>query len=422
MLGVLRPQKPLWPFTLNVDCEQAVGLVGWWPGGPSGGLKLFDRSGKGNHGTLTGFASPFTTASGWVAGLGPGADALICDGSSDVVDFGNVDFIAGDFSLGYWVKKLTGSTSFTNIWGLGRWNTGGTPGTNEYELALTDDATGNTNKPTLYYEVGTTKYLVTAATALTLGRWAHVFGTRSGGTITVYINGNPDATSSGNSASAITNRSRNLKLAGADVGILYANAVFFDPRLYNRALSAAEVAAIYHPATRWQLRYQPGRTKWFLGSAADVSAAITGTATVSITEVDIVAGGKTIIITLTGDTWIAAGALSFDLVRQAIIDGMTSAQSELLGWNNVVKALQSVTGVVRTSDTAVTVTLDAEPTYDITALETITVTVPSSALTGAGGAVIASPTFSVSPVGGATVQPPGVIGGGYSMLAGYYGG
>jgi hypothetical protein len=36
------------------------------------------------------------------------------------------------------------------------------------------------------------------------------------------------------------------------------------------------------------------------------SAAITGTATASITEADVVAGGKTIIITLTNDTWIPA--------------------------------------------------------------------------------------------------------------------
>ena len=36
------------------------------------------------------------------------------------------------------------------------------------------------------------------------------------------------------------------------------------------------------------------------------TAAVTGTATASITEADVVAGNKTIIITLTGDTWIAS--------------------------------------------------------------------------------------------------------------------
>ena len=42
-------------------------------------------------------------------------------------------------------------------------------------------------------------------------------------------------------------------------------------------------------------------------AAAGGSAALSGTATASITEADVVAGGKTIIITLTGDTFIAAG-------------------------------------------------------------------------------------------------------------------
>jgi len=42
-----------------------------------------------------------------------------------------------------------------------------------------------------------------------------------------------------------------------------------------------------------------------LDLSAAGSAAITGTATESITEADIVTGGKTIIITLSGDTWIA---------------------------------------------------------------------------------------------------------------------
>lgn len=125
------------------------------------------------------------------------------------------------------------------------------------------------------------------------------------------------------------------------------------------------------------------------------SAALTGTITAGVTEEDIVAGGKTLIITLTGDTWIAAGAASFDLQRQNIINGCTSAQSEALGWNLVPKALQGVTGVVRTSDTVVTITWDAFATYDITATETITVTVPATALV-LGDAVIATPTFSVT--------------------------
>lgn len=128
-------------------------------------------------------------------------------------------------------------------------------------------------------------------------------------------------------------------------------------------------------------------------AVAPATCALTGTVTTAI-EADIVAGGKTIILTLTNDTWVTSGA-TFDGQRANIIAGLTSAQSELLGWNNVVKALQGVSGVVRTSDTVVTITLDAQITYQITAPETITVTVPSTALTGAV-ALVASPTFDIA--------------------------
>lgn len=127
------------------------------------------------------------------------------------------------------------------------------------------------------------------------------------------------------------------------------------------------------------------------------SAAISGTIVSSATEAQIVSGGLTLIITLTLDTWIAAGAASFDLQRQNIINGVTSAQSEATGWNLVPKALQSVAGVVRTSDTVVTITWDAFPTYNITAQETITVTVPGTALVGAVS-IVATPTFTVATV------------------------
>lgn len=123
-------------------------------------------------------------------------------------------------------------------------------------------------------------------------------------------------------------------------------------------------------------------------------AAITGTATASNTEADVVAGGKTIIITLTDATWVAAGA-AFDAQRQNIINGLDSAQAEATGWDAVVKATQVVTGVVRTSDTVVTITLDAFATYDISANETITVTVPGTAVS-TGVAITGSPTIAIT--------------------------
>lgn len=139
------------------------------------------------------------------------------------------------------------------------------------------------------------------------------------------------------------------------------------------------------------------------------TAALTGTATGSINEQDVRDGGDTIILTLTGDTYVASGA-TFDAQRQAIIDGLDSAQSETDGWNATVRDVMAVTSVVRTSDTVVTVTLPATPDYQITATETITATIPGSALTGASP-ITAAPTFTVTRGADDLVQPVGTTNG-----------
>lgn len=131
-----------------------------------------------------------------------------------------------------------------------------------------------------------------------------------------------------------------------------------------------------------------------------ITATISGTAAGAL-ETAIVTGGNTVIITLTSDTWVAAGA-TFNAQRQNIIDGMDSAEAEAGGWDATVKALQGVAGVVRTSDTVVTITLDAQAGYDITATETITVTVPATALVLSPVAIVGAPTFSIAPVSSGT--------------------
>lgn len=129
------------------------------------------------------------------------------------------------------------------------------------------------------------------------------------------------------------------------------------------------------------------------GSESSV-ASITGTSVPNLTETQVVTGGKTIVITLSGDTWVASGA-TFEAQRQAIIDGIDSNQSYVAGWNAEVRDNMAVTTVVRTSDTVVTVTLPATAGYAIDAPETITVTIPASAVT-ANEEYVAVPTILVS--------------------------
>jgi hypothetical protein len=108
---------------------------------------------------------------------------------------------------------------------------------------------------------------------------------------------------------------------------------------------------------------------------------ISGTASPSLTEVETVAGGETIILTIRNGKWAKAGT-AFNAARQAIIDGLDSAQSEAAGWNVEVRGKEVVGAVVRTSDAVITITLTAQAAYATTATETITVTVPAAAMEG----------------------------------------
>lgn len=121
---------------------------------------------------------------------------------------------------------------------------------------------------------------------------------------------------------------------------------------------------------------------------------VTGTAVPSATEVEVEASGETVILTISQGKWAELGT-DFDAAREAIIDGMTSAQSEAGGWNIKARDLEVVGAVVRTSDTVVTLTTTNVGAYAITADETITVTVPAAAMEGQLQDVVASPTFQV---------------------------
>lgn len=97
---------------------------------------------------------------------------------------------------------------------------------------------------------------------------------------------------------------------------------------------------------------------------------------------------------------------AFNDIRQDIIDGLDSAQSEANGWD-AQRVNIPLTAVVRTSDTVVTITLPALAAYDITALETITATIPGVAV-ASGSPIVATPTFDIDEVAAGVGGPSSV--------------
>ena len=128
-----------------------------------------------------------------------------------------------------------------------------------------------------------------------------------------------------------------------------------------------------------------------------VTAAITGTIGDGATEQEVRDGAGTIIITLTNDTWVAAGGV-FDARRQDIINGITADEAEGSGWNAQVRNQLGVSSVVRTNATTVTVTLSAADVvnYQVNDNETVEVTVPNAALTLLTEDVTATPTIAIT--------------------------
>jgi len=136
----------------------------------------------------------------------------------------------------------------------------------------------------------------------------------------------------------------------------------------------------------------------FPGADDGVTAVLTGTALAAIDEDDITTGGKTIIMTLAGDTWKVAGTgpIGSTADTQALIDGFDAASSPANGWNNEVRDKALTSEIVRTSATIATWTVAAQAGYDISATETITGTIPTAALTTGAGAITATPTFDIT--------------------------
>ena len=282
----------------------------------------------------------------------------------------------GTVNFDYWAGTFTSAAS--NGWGF---NTAG-----DNAIRWLVDA------PTLV----TTTATATADVRIVIGRYA------SGVGIALDLLDRAGAITSSSTASdpgASLGNASGLVIGGLVDAGFQAIGSTFDLRVYDYRWSDVQVRTFLRRPELWWALYRPPPLVVFAeAGGGGATAALTGTITDTVDESDIVTGGKTLIITLTSDTWETFD----DTIRQAIIDGCTSAQSEATGWNAEVRDKEAVGSAVRTSDTVCTITWSAAAAYDITAQETITVTVPASALVTSVDPVVATPTFTVDSVGAAT--------------------
>ncbi|MCK4921264.1 MAG: hypothetical protein KAS71_09470, partial [Bacteroidales bacterium] len=141
-----------------------------------------------------------------------------------------------------------------------------------------------------------------------------------------------------------------------------------------------------------------------------VTLAVSGTMTTipNDTEEDIRDGGRTIILTLTGDEWV--DDIETDTKADLLFSGITGGTG-LTEWAAVKTELISTGAITQNSATEVEITLPAVSSYNINVQEDITVTVPNTVLkhsTIVADVSTGSTDFSVYPLA-ASVSVAGTI-------------
>ena len=185
------------------------------------GTTTADASGKGHVGTLSG--AMWTTS-------GKNGKALSFDGVNDFVsspDAADLD-LTNRMTLEAWVKPAA----------LSDWNTvvmkEGTATTLAYSLYA------NNGKPRPSFTIRINADREAEGTvALPLNTWTHLAGTYDGTTMRLYVNGVQVGTraQTGNVAAS----ARTLRIGGNSIWGEYFNGLIDDVRIYNRALTPAEI-------------------------------------------------------------------------------------------------------------------------------------------------------------------------------------
>ena len=232
------------------DYNSSTDLAG---GATSSELKAAKLDGTTwSYPTTTTAASKFTAQginsfSTFTAGAAPMAvgAALDFDGVNDrveVPDAGWNDFGAGNFTVEFWVKKQATSSGWSNVTGVGKWNTGGAPGSNEWLVSLCN-TTGNGNNPNFTIEIGSTSYNCVSPDPLTIGTWTHLAGVREGTNIKIYVNGVLKNTVACGAAAINNIAAREIMLGKLDGFGGHTNMEMDELRIWNVARTQAEIAA-----------------------------------------------------------------------------------------------------------------------------------------------------------------------------------
>lgn len=212
------------------------GLIGYWKMDENTGTtSTADSSGNGKTGTFVNIDS-----TDWVAGkFGSNLDF---DGSTEYITVASPSLPTSDYTYSAWVNLDANSDETI----FEAFNAAGSA--DEFSLGVT--TSGAAGRIEVTNNDGSS---FRSTNSISTGSWSHVAATRQGSLITIYINGSPDPTTNTDGTS-LDFGSCSLVL-GADVDNAASNCTssvgnytdgrMDELRIYNRALTPAEIQKLY---------------------------------------------------------------------------------------------------------------------------------------------------------------------------------
>ena len=234
---------------IDVNGSLTEGLVGWWKFDETDGTIAYDSSGIGNDGNLTNGPT-------WVEGKIGGA--LNFDGVNDFVQISNMQsFFSNAASFTTWVKVL--SYSLANEQGLAVFGVG---------QNLHYPYSGNSQLyVNILRSINRVSYI---QTTVNFSDWHHVsITTQNNGYWVMYHNSSQISRVDAEPLSLPNNKSFGRSVY--DSSFRYLNGLLDDVRIYDRALSAVEVRALYELGEQPVQEGGSGTTTVVNGTVADGS-------------------------------------------------------------------------------------------------------------------------------------------------------
>jgi hypothetical protein len=214
-------------FIFFVPAQQAQTLVGHWQMDEGSGTTLVDVSASANDGTITGSPS-------WVTGVIN--QALSLNGSTyALVPYAASLDITSAITLSVWIKPNTLTTSYVIKKAISS--------VDGYELSIS--SSGVPFFRLNNYSSGNT-YRVDANNPLVLNGWTHIAGTYDGTNMHIYVNGIQDDDAPTLGPTLIATNNEALGIGAQSNGASPVNGTIDDARIYNGALDATAVLALFN--------------------------------------------------------------------------------------------------------------------------------------------------------------------------------